>query len=118
MLISNSPRAHREYQRIDLKFISVPYECTWHSLRKWCHDTVNHERFEWTVLFLILINLVVLGVDHTRTCTIDGVEQACLMEEGLANILELLNVVFLFVFSLEWVMKARHMTCDSGVYIH
>jgi hypothetical protein len=74
-------------------------------VRKICYRMATADWFSQTVIVMILLNTLTLCMDHKRTLTVNGVEQAAEMDEGLTDGLEISNFVFIGVFTVEAIIK-------------
>jgi hypothetical protein len=76
----------------------------------WCWRMTANPRFEKFILCCIVVNTVCLACDHVRTqCVpLEGggcVDQAVEMDKEFKNTLEVLNYIFLGVFTAEMIIK-------------
>lgn len=71
-------------------------------IRQWCYDVVTSPSFENAVMLLICANSVLMALEH------------CGQSDGFTNMLDLLNTIFVAVFSVELCM--RLLAIDLGIF--
>jgi len=71
-------------------------------LRGFCYDIVTTPAFESCVMILIIANSVTMAIEY------------CGMSQGMIDILELINVVFVIIFTIE--LSLRLIAIELGVF--
>ena len=73
---------------------------TGNKLRDACVDVVNHKAFDGFIMGCIIANTIVLAIKWY------------IMPEWIVKVIEIVNYVFMVIFTLEAVIKITAMRCD------